>query len=138
MLRLLLLILHHVTVGGHGHHLLLLVTENVVTRMPGEVGAHLLDVVACLQCRHLILAVYRTLLAASTLEGGAQVLLQGKEVQALVVDEGVLHLHLHPLNLDAEVQVMKGEGLENMQDDQASAGVETANQDLLVLDVMQM
>lgn len=71
ILRLLLLVLHHVTVGGDGHHLLLpLVTEIVVTKTAREVGAQLPDVVACLQRLHLILVVDPALLAASMLEGG--------------------------------------------------------------------
>ena len=69
MLHLLLLVLRHVIAGGHGRHLLLLlVTEIVVTKAPGEVGVQ--DVVVCLRHPHLFLAADRSLLAASTLEGG--------------------------------------------------------------------
>ena len=72
MLHLLLLILHHVTVGSHGHHLLLLLmTEIAVTKKPGEARAHLCpDVVGCLRRLHLILTVDPDLLTASTVEGG--------------------------------------------------------------------
>ena len=72
MLHLLLLILHHVTVGSHSHHLLLpLVTEIVATKMPGGARAHLRpDVVGCLRRPHLILTVDPNLLAASMVEGG--------------------------------------------------------------------
>ena len=70
MLHLLLLVLHHVAVGGHGRHPLLLVTEIVVTKKAREVEVHLPDVVACLQRLHLILVVDPGLLAASILGGG--------------------------------------------------------------------
>jgi len=104
------------------------VTESVVSRTLGKVGAHLpLDVVGCLL---LILAADPDLLPASTLEGGVQALLQGKGAQAHVDVEGVLQSQgLHHLDLDAEVQVLKGKDLGNMPDDQASAGAETAIHD---------
>lgn len=136
MLHLLLLVLHHPAVGGHGHHLLLLlVTESVVSKTLGEVGAHLRpDVVGCLQGPHLIPTADPSLLPASTLEGGVQALLQGKEVRALVDVEGVLQSQgLHHLSPNAEVQVLKGKDLENMPDDEASAGAETVNLNLILL-----
>ena len=72
ILHLLLLVLHHLTVGSHGRHLLLLlVTEIVVTKKLGEARAHLWpDVVGCPRRPHLIPAVDPDLLAASTVEGG--------------------------------------------------------------------
>ena len=82
MLHHLLVGLHHLTVGGHGHHLLLLlVTESVVSKMLGRVEAHPRpDVVGRLQYPDLIPTADPGLLPASTLEGGVQALLQGKEV----------------------------------------------------------
>jgi hypothetical protein len=67
-------------------------------------------------------------------------------VQALVDDDGVLQIQgrRHPdLDLDAEVQVLKGEDPENIADDEAevaeAAEAETADQDLilLIIDAMQ-
>ena len=70
MLHLLLLILHHVTVGNHGHHPLHpLVIEIVVTKKSGEARApRWPDVVGSRP--HLILTVDPNLLAANTVEGG--------------------------------------------------------------------
>ena len=136
MLHRLLVGLHRLTVGGHGHHLLLLlVTESVVSKTLGKVGAHLRsDVVGRLQCPDLIPIADPGLLPASTLEGEVQALLQGKEAQALVDVEGVLQCQaLRHLDLDAEVQALKGKHLENMPDDQVSAGAEPGNQDLFLL-----
>ena len=73
MLHLLLLILHHVTVGSLGHHLLhhLLVKEIVGTKRSGEVRVHFWpDVVGCLRRPHLILTVDPNLLAAGMVEDG--------------------------------------------------------------------
>jgi len=136
MSHLLLLVLHHLAVGGDGHHLLpLLVIENVVSKTLGKAGAHLRpDVVGRLQEPHLIPTADLDLLPASTLEGGVQALLQGKEAQALVDVEGVLRCQgLHRLDLDAEVQALIGQDLENTPDDQVSAEAETVTQDLILL-----
>jgi len=115
MLHVLLLVLHYLTVGGHGHRLLpLLVTESVVSKTLGEAEAHLRpDVVGFLQDPPPVPTADPIPLPASTLDGGVEALLQEKEAQALVDDdEGVLHDHL-----DAEVQVLTGKDLENMGDD---------------------
>ena len=72
MLHLLLLILHHVTVGSHGRHLLHLrvMTDIVVTKKSGEARVHLRpDVVGC-RSQLILVVVDLNLLAASTVESG--------------------------------------------------------------------
>ena len=120
MLHLLfLIILHRVTVGSHGHHLLhLLVIEIVVTKTSGEARAQLQLDVGCHP--HLILVVDPDLLAASAVEG-VTLHLQGKGVQALV-DDGVLQIRgLLRLDVDLDTEVLKENDLKDIVDDRVEA-----------------